>query len=57
MVYRPGPRPVVVERDTYVDVLPRGARVVTVRGERCWLYNGRYYRRHPHRHGYVVFVP
>lgn len=38
-----------------IAVLPIGARPVMIRGERCWVHHGTYYRRHPH--GYVVFVP
>ena len=53
VVVRPGPRPMVHER--VVTVLPSHGRWVTVRGERCWVHNGTYYRRHPH--GWVVFIP
>ena len=50
-----GPHPLYVREERVVTVLPGHAHVVTVRGERCWLHNGTYYRRHAH--GYVVFVP
>ena len=39
----------------YVQVLPVGARPVVYRGEQCWFYGGRHYRRHGR--GYAVFVP
>lgn len=38
-----------------IAVLPYGARPVYVRGERCWVHHGTYYRRHSR--GYSVFVP
>jgi hypothetical protein len=38
-----------------VTVLPHNARAVDVNGERCWTYNGVFYRKHPQ--GYVIFLP
>lgn len=46
---------VTVGAPGYVQVLPVGARPIVYRGEQCWFYGGRHYRRHGR--GYVVFVP
>jgi len=45
---------VVVQADGYVAVLPGEAVIRFWHGERCWYYHGRYYRRHPHRQGYIL---
>jgi hypothetical protein len=53
----PPPRRVVVGpvvETGYIEVLPVGGRYVTYHGERCYFHNGHYYRRHPHRHGWVI---
>jgi hypothetical protein len=47
-----GPPPV---QGRVVTVLPAHARRVTVHGERCWVHNGVFYRKHPG--GYVIFLP
>ena len=55
VVVRPyHPHDVVVEADGYVAVLPGEAVIRFWHGERCWYYHGRYYRRHPHRQGYIL---
>lgn len=46
---------VTVGAPGYVQVLPAGARPIVYRGEQCWFYGGRHYRRHGR--GYAVFVP
>jgi hypothetical protein len=63
-VVTPVIRPVVtpVYRPVYVGariypVLPFGARITYVRGQRCWYHNGSYYRPHPRGSGFVIFVP
>lgn len=43
--------PVVVE--PAVEILPAGARVVWVRGQKYWVNQGLYYRPHPRGHGFV----
>ncbi|MEI6870936.1 MAG: hypothetical protein WCL08_01510 [Verrucomicrobiota bacterium] len=53
-----GPRPGhVVAHEGFYSAMPVGARVTYVRGVKCWVHEGRYYRWHAHHHGYVVFVP
>ena len=58
VVEAPPPRRVVVERPfvegRVIEVLPVGGRYVVYRGERCYFHNGVYYRRHPHRRGWIV---
>jgi hypothetical protein len=48
-------RHAVVVAPAPIRVLPVGARPTIIRGERCWVHRGTYYRRHTS--GYVVFVP
>lgn len=43
--------PMVVE--PAVEILPAGARVVWVRGQKYWVNQGLYYRPHPRGHGFV----
>lgn len=47
--------PVAYAPGTFVEYLPFGARVVYVRGHRCWVHQGTYYRPHPRGYGYVTF--
>lgn len=49
-------QPVYVEERVYPS-LPFGARVTYVRGQRCWFYNGSYYRPHPRGTGFTIFIP
>ena len=43
--------PMVVE--PAVEILPAGARVVWVRGQKYWVHQGFYYRPHPRGHGFA----
>ncbi len=45
-----------VIHERHINRLPRDARVVSVRGERCWTSGGAYYRINP-TGGFVLFQP
>ncbi len=45
-----------VAHEHHLKRLPVGARVVSVRGERCWVAGGAYYRISP-RGGFILFQP
>ena len=46
------PHPMVV-REPVVEILPAGARVVWVRGQKYWWHEGFYYRPHPRGFGFL----